>query len=128
MKKKILWISRHPLWDGQRKLLVSLHGKKCDIEERNFRFEDEEHFLDFLEHNQKEYFIYVVVSEKWKQGAIEEGYSLGTIHKPQRKKEHGKKSFLFRIEFISVLSSKQKTSKKVLPTKGVVRKPFRKKR
>ena len=117
MKKKILWISRHPLWSWQRKILLSIHGKKCVIEERNFRFENYQHFLDFLEQNKDEYFIYVVVSEEWKQKAIAAGYSLGTVHKPLRGRDKGKNHLLFKVEFFGTATVSQ-TKKKVLNPKG----------
>lgn len=121
MKKKILWISRHPLWSGQRALLLSMHGKKCIIEEKNFRFENYQHFLDFLEQNNAEYFIYVVVSETWKEDAIEAGYSLGTIHKPVRGKDKNKKHLLFKVVFFGGLHVQEKRGKRVLNSKGFKR-------
>lgn len=117
VRRKILWISRHFLWSGQRVLLHSIHGKRCTIEERNFRFESLKHFLDFLEEFYGEYYVYVVVPEKWKETAIEMGYSFGTIHKPIRGKNKNKKHLLFRVQFFgSVLV--EKTRKKTLNSKG----------
>jgi hypothetical protein len=121
MRRKILWISRHPLWAGQKDLLHGVHGKKCIIEERNFRFENLQHFFDFLEQYKDNYFIYVVVSEKWKQEALDAGYSFGTIHKPLRGKKEYKKHLLFQIEFFGALYSRKKIQKRVLGSKGYSR-------
>lgn len=116
-RKKILWLSRHALWSGQRTLLHSVHGKQCTIEERNFRFKNLAHFLDFLEEFAEEYYVYVVVPEKWKNIALEHGYSFGTIHKPMRKKIQNRKHLMFRVEFFGSLVVEKKSTK-VLNSKG----------
>lgn len=121
MQKNILWVSRHPLWAGQKTLLLSTHGKKCKIEEQNFRFKNFEHFIDFLEQNQESYFVYLVVSEVWKQKAIDMGYSFGVVYKPKKGKMHNKKCITFSLHFFGAIHVQEKTKKKVLGSKGYSR-------
>ncbi len=126
MRKNILRVSRHALWAGQKTLLLSMHGKKCSIEERNFRFKNFEHFIDFLEQNQKKYFIYVVVSKIWKKKAIDMGYSFGVLDPPKKENKHNKKCLVFGLQYFGTICVQEKTNKKVLASKGYSRRTSRK--
>ncbi len=112
MQKNILWVSRHPLWAGQKTLLLSMHGKKCKIEEQNFRFKNFEHFIDFLEQNQESYFVYLVVSEVWKQKAIDMGYSFGVVYKPKKERYITRNASHSVFIFLELFMFKKKQRKK----------------
>lgn len=124
MRKKILWISRHPLWSVQIHLLKKMYGKKIEIEQRNIRFEDIFHFLDFLDQEYNNYKkIFSVVPERWKNIAKENDFLIGTIHRPKLIRNQGKKKRIFRISFVG----KEGILSKVYGNKGY-HKPKRRKK
>lgn len=98
-QKNIMWISRHALWTTQIGMLKSLHGKRTSIRQENIRFEDFEHFIDFLKQHKNDYFIYAVIKDEWRLSARKLGYSLGIIHRPENTKHQGKRKQVFNIEY-----------------------------
>lgn len=97
--KNIIWASRHQLWNTQEALLRSQHGKKCDIKHMQIRFENFNHFLEFVKMYYREYYIYAVVPEEWREEVIALGYPLGTVHRPQNVKDQGKRRRVFKIDY-----------------------------
>lgn len=98
-KKKILWISRHPLWVLQKELLKNMHGKRCSLEERNLRFQDRLHFADFISQYIDTHYIYVVVPKPWLQYVQDLGYSIGIMRRPVITIKKGKKRKTFSAEY-----------------------------
>jgi DNA-binding transcriptional regulator YdaS (Cro superfamily) len=117
-RKNILWISRHSLWSIQKVLLRSFHGKRCVIKQENIRFQNIDHYLDFLEQHHEEFFIYAVVPNKWKVVAKRLGYSVGTVNRPYSIRDQGKKKRIFTIEYAVGEIVKIKEMKKSFNTKG----------
>lgn len=94
-----MWISRHALWSTQIAMLKSMHGKKSSIRQENIRFENFQHFIDFLDQHKDSYFIYAVIKDSWRQKAKELGYSLGVVHRPKEINSEGKRKQIFNIEY-----------------------------
>lgn len=121
MHKSILWVSRHALSETQKQQLLGLHGQKLSIEQREIRFSDQEHFLDFLREHHEHHYVYCVVPEKWKQRAINSGFSLGTVHRPYTVKDQNRKRLVSRIEFHGTFDLvKESQTSRVLGAKGYV--------
>lgn len=98
-KKKILWLSRHPLWVLQKELLRKMHGKRCSIEEKNLRFQDREHFADFMSQYIDTHYIYAVVPKAWLKHVQDLGYSVGIMKRPIITIKKGKKIKTFFAEY-----------------------------
>jgi hypothetical protein len=102
-----------------------MYGKNIEIEQINIRFQDYHHFLDFIIREYDNYTaIFAVVPESWKQLVLEEGFLVGTIHRPKLIRNQGKKKRVFRISF----GEKEDVLSKTYGTKGYHRRRKNKRR
>lgn len=76
-----------------------MHGKRCSIEEKNLRFQDREHFADFMSQYIDTHYIYVVVPKNWLSYVQGIEYSVGIMKHPIINIRKGKKKKTFFAEY-----------------------------